>query len=213
MILNNPFKRFEGKELTPNIASWPRDFDLEVFHEVVGKSKPIVIFELGTFLGYSIINMLDECEKFGLNTAAVCIDTWLGGSDHFINYDRGSDDLFFRFFDLAEGTSKLFDQFCVNIVSRGYQNRVTALANTTDNAFEYLKYIDAKADLIYVDAAHLKFQAYRDISNYYELLNDGGIMFGHDINWKDIQEAVDEFCFKNNLRYITYHNKFWEIVK
>lgn len=211
LIHGNPFSRFKEKNLESKIISWSKPFDEIVFKDIITRAKPNIIIELGSFLGYSTLKMLDECYSLKLSTTCICIDTWLGGSDHLINYNKGSDSIFYEFFDINNGISGVFNQFCINIVNRSYENNVIPLANTTDNAFIYLKQFNVKSDVIYVDASHTEEQTYKDIKNYYSILNNNGIIFGHDINWPDVKNAVEKFCKENNLTYKTYYDKYWEI--
>jgi hypothetical protein len=50
------------------------------------------------------------------------------------------------------------------------------------------------------------------MKQYHTLLNKGGTMFGHDINWKSVRLAVDRFCKEYNYVYTTHYNKYWELL-
>jgi hypothetical protein len=212
-MIKNPYKRFiNDNSYESHVESWVRPFDIEVFDDIIKRHKPTSIIELGSFLGYSIINMLDVSRSIGMYPSAICIDTWLGGSDHLIDQDINSDNLFYKYFDISEGTSKAFDQFCINIVNAEYDGQVNPVPNTTDNAYTYLKHSGVESDIIYVDASHLESQVYTDICNYHTLLSKKGVIFGHDINWESVRNAVEKFCNNNSFDYRTHHDKFWEII-
>lgn len=211
LITNNPYERYKGTSFKSDVLSWPRDFDETVFKSIIHRVKPNIIIELGSFLGYSALKMMDECISLNLSTKCICVDTWLGGSDHLINYSRGTDSTFFKYHNLKNGISGVFDQFCINVVNKSYDKNIIPLPNTTDNAFVYLNTFNIKSDLIYVDASHTEEQTYKDIKNYYSLLNSEGVMFGHDINWEGVKNAVEQFCQENDLTYKSYYNKYWEI--
>lgn len=212
IITGNPYKKYKEKIFESDVLSWPREFDGIVFKNIINRVRPNTIIELGSFLGYSTFKMLDECKLLNLSTKCICIDTWLGGSDHLINYNRDTDRTFFKYYNLDNGISGVFDQFCINVVNKSYDSNVIPLPNTTDNAFIYLSKFNIKSDLIYVDASHTEEQTYKDIKNYYSLLNTNGMMFGHDINWTSVKNAVEQFCIENNLNYKTQYDKYWEIV-
>jgi hypothetical protein len=212
IITGNPYKKYKEKSFVSDVLSWPREFDDIVFKNIINRAKPNTIIELGSFLGYSTFKMLDECKLLNLSTQCICIDTWLGGADHLINYKRDTDRTFFKYYNLDCGISGVFDQFCINVVNKSYDSNIIPLPNTTDNAFIYLSKFNIKSDLIYVDASHTEEQTYKDIKNYYSLLNTDGIMFGHDINWSGVKNAVEQFCIENNLTYKTYYDKYWEIT-
>lgn len=213
IINGNPYKKYHGIDIKEDVLSWPREFDDIVFTNIINKVKPNIIIELGSFLGYSTFKMLDACTQLKLSTQCICIDTWLGGADHLINYKRGTDNLFFKYYNLDNGISGVFDQFCINVVNKSYESNVIPLPNTTDNAFLYLSQFEIKGDLIYVDASHTEQQTYNDIKNYHKLLNTNGVMFGHDINWDSVKNAVEKFCLENKYTYNVYYNKYWEIVR
>jgi hypothetical protein len=212
IITGNPYKKYKEKIFESSVLSWTREFDDIVFKDIINRVKPNIIIELGSFVGYSTFKMLDECELLNLSTKCICIDTWLGGSDHLINYNRDTDPIFFKYYNLDNGISGVFDQFCINVVNKSYDSNVIPLPNTTDNAFVYLNTFNIKSDLIYVDASHTEEQTYKDIKNYYSLLNTNGMMFGHDINWTSVKNAVEQFCIENNLIYKTQYDKYWEII-
>jgi hypothetical protein len=209
----DPFKRFEKKCLKSDLLSWTKPFDELVFNDIIERVRPNNIIELGSFLGYSTIKMLDKCKTLNISTNCVCVDTWLGGSDHLINNKRGTDKLFYKYFDIENGISGVFDQFCINILNKNYQNNVFPIVNTTDNAFIYLKEFNIKVDLIYIDASHTEDQTYKDIKNYYCFLNDNGVIFGHDINWISVQSALNRFCEEYNVSYKTHYGKYWELIR
>ena len=55
------------------------------------------------------------------------------------------------------------------------------LSTTTDLYFESMKG-KVKFDLIFIDADHEKNQVFKDFTNSFDCLNDGGIILMHDIN-------------------------------
>jgi hypothetical protein len=63
------------------------------------------------------------------------------------------------------------------------------IGTTTDEYFELIKGT-TKFDLIFIDADHEKNQVFKDFTNSFECLNDGGIILMHDIN-PPIEEDVN----------------------
>lgn len=58
-----------------------------------------------------------------------------------------------------------------------FGKRYTHIRRTSDEAIYYIK---GKVDLVYVDGAKSKINAYNDITYWYPKLNDGGILCGND---------------------------------
>lgn len=208
--LKNPFKRFKNlKKTDENIICWSKPFDDEVFEQMILDTKPKIIFELGSFLGYSTIKLINFCKKHGLdNVKVLCIDTWLGGSEHWTHEKNTMVDKF----NFCDSISNLYDQFCKNIILNKCENNVITLPNTTDVMFDVLSFYNIKADLIFVDASHDYNSVKRDLFNYNNLLNENGIIYGHDWNWEGVNNAVREFLQSYNTKKVkSLHNKFYKI--
>ena len=78
--------------------------------------------------------------------------------------------------------------------------------------------LNIKADLIYMDADHRESVIYKDLINYSNLLNNDGIIFGHDIDWVDVKNGVKKYCTDYSKNYIELNDnisnqmKFWQIL-
>jgi predicted O-methyltransferase YrrM len=92
------------------------------------------------------------------------------------------------------------------------------MPTTTDTAFDVLFSLGIKADMIYMDADHRESVVYSDLVNYSKLLNTDGVIFGHDINWQGVQNAVIHYCEENKKNYKSVLDnksgriKFWQIL-
>jgi len=67
-------------------------------------------------------------------------------------------------------------------------------------------------DFVYVDGNHSYKYVLNDIINYYPKLKEKGIIGGHNIDTKDVINAVIDFCNKNNLQINLSYPDWW-IVK
>jgi hypothetical protein len=65
----------------------------------------------------------------------------------------------------------------------------------SQDAFEYLKHNNIKADLIFIDGDHNHPIIDYDINHYKELLKVGGIFCGHDAHpaWPHVLEALNMY--------------------
>ena len=69
-------------------------------------------------------------------------------------------------------------------------------------------------DFLYIDANHEYDAVKRDLQIYYPFVKKGGIIAGHDIQYKGVSDAVIEFCLDNNMDlHIGDRRDFWFIKK
>jgi len=59
-------------------------------------------------------------------------------------------------------------------------------------------------DLIFIDGDHSRKAVELDINFWYSKLSSTGIICGHDYNYKEVNEAVNEFAKNNNLEVIEF---------
>lgn len=75
----------------------------------------------------------------------------------------------------------------------------TVLPIATENQF----------DFIYIDANHEYPAVVEDLTRYYPLIREGGVLCGHDYNLYGVKRAVNEFSAANNLELETAHLDWW----
>ena len=61
------------------------------------------------------------------------------------------------------------------------------------------KEIPCLVDFVYLDGDHTFDGVYKDLKNYYPLVESGGILAGHDADSPDVAKAVCKFVTKHNL--------------
>jgi hypothetical protein len=54
--------------------------------------------------------------------------------------------------------------------------------------------------MIYIDGSHEYWDVILDLTNYWPLLRDEGVMFGDDWTCGDVKRAVTDFVNQNNLK-------------
>lgn len=124
-----------------------------VFDYLIKLIKPIIIVEVGSWKGQSAITMAKSLDENKIPGAILCIDTWLGSSEH-------SDT---EIFDLKTGQNHLYNAFRSNVVSSGYGQYIVPLARNSIVGAQILEMNQVKADLIYIDASHDYNSVYADI--------------------------------------------------
>lgn len=186
-----------------------------IFNDIITKKRPKLIIELGAFLGDSTITMAKSIKQNGLDCTVLTIDTWLGSQEHWLQDKCNMLHLFDNF---EFGIGSLYNKFATNVIHENVENYIVPMPTTTDTAFDIIKSIGLKADIIYMDADHRESVVYEDLIKYHILLENDGIIFGHDIDWIGVQNAVERFCLEQHKTYIKKEDsmenriKFWQIL-
>lgn len=161
------------------------------FDYCVAATKPKLIVEVGTWLGVSAIHMANLCKREGLETKIVCVDTWLGASEHYSN-PKWSASLDFKF-----GYPRFYFGFLRNVIDSGAFNMIIPLPLDTKSGAEVLAEQHAKPDLVYIDAGHSFDSCLADLRNYAPLVSSDGIILGDDFRGEEVANAVGAFLAKN----------------
>jgi len=182
-----------------------------IFRELIEKIRPTTIIEVGTWKGQSAITMGKAVVEFDLNTKIHCVDTWLGAIEFWTSYkDTGERNLLTK-----NGYPQVYYQFLSNVVHNNLQDVILPFPNTSENGYRYFKYNNITAQMIYIDASHEEDDVYNDLNNYYELLENNGIMFGDDYSkdWKGVINSVNRFVQEKNIELQIVDNNFWVFKK
>ena len=186
----------------------------DIYGKIIDENRPSLIIELGAFLGNSTISMAQHLKQNNIQCTIITIDTWLGSAEH---WRTDKCNMLHLFGNFKNGTSKLYDQFLKNVVSAGVEDYIVPMPTTTDVAFDVLSHNNFLADIIYMDADHRETVIYADLINYSKLLTRDGIVFGHDIDWEGVKNAVSRYCNEKNKTYVELKDniedkiKFWKI--
>lgn len=201
---------YDGLQLLPeDTRGWQGNS--VVFRNLIDKINPKVIIEVGTWKGQSAINMGKHIRDRGLDSKIYCVDTWLGAIEFWTDLKNTEE----RNLLLKNGYPQIYYQFLSNVVHNKLQDYIIPFPNTSYAGSKYFKYMNIKADLIYIDASHEEDDVYSDLKNYYQILNQGGIIFGDDFTdyWIGVKNAVNKFSKELGLKYDILENNFWIISK
>jgi hypothetical protein len=182
-----------------------------IFRELIEKLKPTTIIEVGTWKGQSTITMGNAVRDFGLNTKIHCVDTWLGAIEFWTSAKNTSE----RNLLTVNGYPQVYYQFLSNVVHNNLQDIILPFPNTSENGYRYFKYNNITAQMIYIDASHEEDDVYKDLNNYYELLEINGILFGDDYqkDWPGVINSVNKFSQEKNMELEIVGNNFWILKK
>lgn len=183
----------------------------KIFKEFIEQIEPTTIIEVGTWKGLSAITMGNAVKKLKLNTKIYCVDTWLGAIEFWTTEKSTSE----RNLRNKNGYPQIYYQFLSNVVHNNLEDVILPFPNTSENGYRYFKYHNIKAQMIYIDASHEEDDVYRDLNNYYDLLENNGILFGDDYqkDWPGVINSVNKFAEEKNLPLEIISNNFWVLKK
>ena len=200
-ILSNLFPEDIYKDFVPmpeSVTGWGGR--AHVFGNLVRTLKPKVIVEVGSWKGQSAITMAEACREIGLDSAIICVDTWLGSIEHILHHPKE--------LRRCNGYPTMYFQFLSNVIHRGMQEWIVPFPATSCAAAAILDQMNIRANLIYIDASHQYEDVLLDLKKYSDLLAKGGIMFGHDYDLKPVQRALKSFRKSKNFECEAVGN-FW----
>lgn len=199
---NDSVIRLDKEEILPaDFQGW--SYESEIFQNLVKQTRPTTIIEVGTWKGMSAIKLYKAAESLCRPFELICVDTWLGGIEHYEN----------ALMKRKHHYPQIYYQFLSNMHHADCIDNLVVVPNTSLIGARYLKSKNKKAQLIYIDGSHETPDVYFDIKFYYELLADGGIIFGDDYFYEPLQHDVNFFVKENNLLLQIEENNYWKIVK
>ena len=186
----------------------------ELLQSIVEQTKPSLIIEVGSFLGWSAWGMSSKMREQNPDGVTICVDSWMGGADHWHEATFNPDSRIKR----QNGYPTFYYNFLANMCYAGMDKTVVPFAYPSITAAIVLQQVFTEnkltADLIYIDGSHEYWDVILDLTNYYPLLKDGGIMFGDDWTCEDVRNAVIDFTNQHNLKLSKHPNGVhWFIYK
>jgi len=201
--IDRDYSTMEMSDLSVDLQGWGSTHP--IFAIVIQAQKPLIVVEVGTWKGASVIHMAKIASKLGLATKFICVDTWLGS-----NVTLWISDEYRKMLMLRHGYPTMFRQFIRNITGEGVADSVFPLPMTSSAAYHLLKRLSVFPDVTYIDAGHEEEEVYRDLALYYDLLKPGGVIFGDDYMqpWPGVIAAVNRFCAEKRVLLNSGTGKF-----
>lgn len=168
-----------------------------VFQTVIDELKPKLIIEVGTFLGMSAINMAYLARKHNPDVEIVCIDTFLGSQEMWVD-----DRILFKPLPFYNGRAGVYEQFLNNVVRKGLDDTITPFPIDSINGAMVLEYHKVKADLIYIDGAHDYDSCRADFIRYKDILRDEGVMLIDDAHHEPVFRAAVEIFGIDSIKRV-----------
>lgn len=191
----SPFEGLDASAYPFRVQGWGSTHP--IFRQLIEQTKPSLIVEVGTWKGASAFNMIMNARRFG-DAAIICVDTWLGSAEHWIEDDLR------RLIEFRNGRPILYEQFLANVVHAGFQDAVVPLPLPSRLASMVLAHFGLKPSIVYIDGAHDELSVREDIVSYRPLIHPTGIMLGDDYGtWPGVTQAVDAFLAERKGELMT----------
>ncbi len=204
----DPYAGFDFSAIPRDDQGWGSQSP--AFGTLVERVRPRLIIEVGTWKGGSALEMAAHLDRLDMpETTLLCIDTWLGALEMW--GDQTDAD---RYGSLAlkHGYPQLYYQFLANVCHQGMQRRIIPFPLPSVTAAQWLSLRGVRAELIYLDGSHEEEDVYADLTDYWDLLASGGVIFGDDYSWTGVKMAVDRFAAERRLRLDQLADK-WLLAK
>jgi predicted O-methyltransferase YrrM len=186
-----------------DLEGW--NYDGPAFAKMVEHTRPKVVIEVGVWKGASLLHMAKLCRDRNLGTVFFAVDVFTGFAGG--HPELGGSALIPPTWD----ATTRYEQFLYNVKASGFDDCVIPVWELSSVGAVVLAAQEVRAELIYIDAGHEEWDAYRDTSAYYPLLAEGGAMFGDD--WRGyagVRNGVRQFAKEMNLT-ITFDDWKWAL--
>ena len=200
----DPYQDFNADSWPDDVSGWGSDSP--AFGELIEMVRPTRVIEVGTWKGGSALTMARELAARQLDAEVVCVDTWLGALEMWLDLD---DTTRYGALDLRHGFPNLYYRFLANVVRAGEQGRITPFPVPSVTAAQWCALRGIRAELIYIDASHEEDDVYQDLVVWWDQVRDGGILFGDDWAWDGVRLAVQRFAGEEGLTVRHSHDKWF----
>ncbi|MGH7120211.1 MAG: class I SAM-dependent methyltransferase [Acetobacteraceae bacterium] len=199
----SPYDGFDPLPHPDDMQGWGSD--APVLMQAIEVLRPRRICEVGSWKGRSAINMARAVKSLGLSSEIVCVDTWLGSPEHWLEQGPSRQESL----RVVNGMPHLYYTFLANVVRNHVEDVITPFPMTSENAAHVFAGLGVRFDIVYLDAAHEYEPVKRDLNAYYGLLERDGLLIGDDyLSWDGVTKAVDEFALEHHLRLKGVWGKF-----
>jgi glycosyltransferase involved in cell wall biosynthesis len=191
----DPYQGFKTQGHPEYQPSWGSEHPW--LHETIERVQPQVLIEVGSFLGRSAAHMAKKLKEMGLDSALICVDTWLGDDEHWTIPEVR------KLLRMHDGRPGFYYHFLGNMQLEGVARKVIPLPIDSISGARLLARLGIRADMIYIDGGHVEGEVYRDLRNYWTLLRPGGAMLADDYGdarFPGLQRDVDRFIRETGAR-------------
>ncbi len=173
---------------------WFSDVNAKVLDEAIKKINPLIIIEIGTWLGSSACFM---AKRLRPEARLYAVDHWMFGSETVLKTPS-----------LNKKLPTLYQQFLSNVIIRGLTDKIIPVRMSSMEAANSL---NIKADLIYIDGAHDEESVYNDIIAWHPKLSENGKMYGDDYFCPTVQKGLSRAANNLELKIKVHGGICWEL--
>lgn len=183
----------------------------EIFSKFDRNFSEHIYVDVGVWKGKSSIELANNMKTQNINGVIISVDTFLGSIEHFDyipesgqpNYAGG------MYKRLPGGRIDLYETFINNVACLNLNDIIIPFPQTSNIAAAMLKLNKIYPTFVHIDASHNYLDVKRDISDYYDILVDNGILVCDDYNleWHGVYKAVNEFSAEKNIQLTISNNK------
>jgi len=155
--------------------------------------------EIGVWKGCSLSYFVVEAINAGKNFTAYAIDTFEGSIEH----QKGQ----WCHDPIVNTKDGLYNHFLSNI--EPIKDKIKVLrGKSTDVA---LSFPDEYLDTLFIDGAHDYDSVLADLKAYYPKVKRGSPIYGHDLDWASVRQAVIDFRKEKNLTLTPVSRSSWKL--
>jgi predicted O-methyltransferase YrrM len=190
--LEDPFLNYKGNS-SEEMHGW-RNKIAEFQHAFSLLSDTKVMLEIGSWYGQSACQISKILEKDFPDSVLLCIDTFLGGTSHWIDPELKP------YLKLQHGMPTFYHSFLNNVINQGSPEHVVPLCVTSTVAATILKESEVTLDFLFVDGSHLAEDVCSDLWNYVPLMNENGIIMMDDWDWGTVRDGYKQYCDRDSAQ-------------
>lgn len=191
----NPYDGFDSAGREPAARALNR----EVFLPLIEQLRPVLSIEVGAWKGSTSVVFAEAIRKANPQACLVCVDTWLGSIEHFVNPPSEQWDLRPM---MEHGFPRLYEHWMTTVLDAEVEDVVVPLANTSTTAAKWFARTGLRPGFVFIDAGHDEDDVTTDINAWWPLIAPGGVMAGDDWSpmWPGVEAAVSAFCTREGLK-------------
>jgi len=151
-------------------------------------------------LGGSAIRMAQLIKEQELSASVICVDPFTGDVNMWAWEQELTHRNQWRFLRLEKGRPTIYDRFLANCVAAHCNDIILPINTTSTVGMKLLKrlYSERRINELpnyrYLDSAHEPRETLLELHLAWDLLVDGGILFGDDWSWDSVRHDVLQFA-------------------
>ena len=110
------------------------------------------------------------------------------------------------------GRPTVYYQFLENMKSQNLTDIVLPISMTSIIGARFLRTFQFRPQIIYLDSAHEQGETLIELALYWNILQDGGVLFGDDWGWQSVRCDVKKFVYTKKLT-LHHMGNTWAIQK